>query len=340
MINGKIIKGIGGFYYVDTELGIYECRARGIFRKDKITPLVGDRVKISIVDEESKKGVVEEIDKRYTELVRPPIANVDKALIVFAITNPKPNLSLLDRFIVLAEKENLEIVIVLTKADLDEDSMLDELKGIYELSGYKVIPVSNKTKLNIDKIKEELKNNVVVFAGPSGVGKSSLLNEYELSGYKVIPVSNKTKLNIDKIKEELKNNVVVFAGPSGVGKSSLLNEVDKNFKLQIGEVSDKIKRGRHTTRHAELLKLECGGMVADTPGFSSLTLDDIEDVDLKSYFIEFDEFDDCRFGSRCVHENEPSCSVKEAVEEGKISKKRYDSYIQLLNEIRQGKRRY
>lgn len=194
MINGKIIKGIGGFYYVDTELGIYECRARGIFRKDKITPLVGDKVKISIVDEESKKGVVEEIDKRYTELVRPPIANVDKALIVFAITNPKPNLSLLDRFIVLAEKENLEIVIVLTKSDLDEDSMLDELKGIYELSGYKVIPVSNKTKLNIDKIKEELKNNVVV-----------------------------------------------FAGPSCVGKSSLLNEVDKNFKLQIGEVSDKIK---------------------------------------------------------------------------------------------------
>ncbi len=293
MINGKIIKGIGGFYYVDTELGIYECRARGIFRKDKITPLVGDRVKISIVDEESKKGVVEEIDKRYTELVRPPIANVDKALIVFAITNPKPNVSLLDRFIVLAEKENLEIVIVLTKADLDEDRMLDELKGIYELSGYKVIPVSNKTKLNIDKIKEELKNNVVV-----------------------------------------------FAGPSGVGKSSLLNEIDKNFKLQIGEVSDKIKRGKHTTRHAELLKLECGGMVADTPGFSSLTLDGIEDVELKSYFIEFDEFDDCRFGSRCVHENEPSCSVKKAVEEGKISKKRYDSYIQLLNEIRQGKRRY
>lgn len=293
MIDGKITKGIGGFYYVDTYLGIFECRARGIFRKDKITPLVGDRVKISIVDEENKKGVVEEIDKRDTELVRPPIANVDKALIVFSITNPKPNLSLLDRFIVLAEKENLEIVIVLTKVDLDEDNMLDELKSIYELSGYKVIPVSNKTKLNVDKIKEELKDSVVV-----------------------------------------------FAGPSGVGKSSLLNEIDSNFKLQTGEVSDKIKRGKHTTRHAELLKLECGGMVADTPGFSSLTLDDIEDVELKSYFIEFDEFDNCRFGQRCVHENEPSCSVKEAVEKGKISKKRYDSYIQLLNEIRQGKRRY
>ena len=294
MINGKIIKGIGGFYYVDTGKGLYECRARGIFRKNKITPLVGDRVSISVVDEENKKGVVEEIEERDTELVRPPIANVDKALIVFAIKNPAPNLSLLDRFIVLAEKENLEIVIVFTKVDLDADGeLLEELKSIYEVSGYKVIPVSNKLKLNIDKIKEELKENTVV-----------------------------------------------FAGPSGVGKSSLLNEVDKNFELKTGEVSDKIKRGKHTTRHAELLKLECGGMVADTPGFSSLTLDDIDESELKEYFIEFDKYDDCRFGSRCIHENEPSCAVKEAVENGEISKKRYESYIQLLNEIRSGKRRY
>lgn len=294
MINGKIIKGIGGFYYVDTENGLYECRARGIFRKNKITPLVGDRVSINVVDEENKKGVVEEIEERDTELVRPPIANVDKALIVFAIKNPSPNLSLLDRFIVLAEKENLEIVIVFTKVDLDTDGeLLDELRDIYEASGYKVIPVSNKLKLNIDKIKEELKGNTVV-----------------------------------------------FAGPSGVGKSSLLNEVDKNFELKTGEVSDKIKRGKHTTRHAELLKLECGGMVADTPGFSSLILDDIDESELKEYFIEFDKYDECRFGSRCIHENEPSCAVKEAVENREISKKRYESYIQLLNEIRSGKRRY
>ena len=152
MLNGKIIKGIGGFYYVDTENGLYECRARGIFRKEKITPLVGDRVVISVVDEENKKGVVEEIDERDTELVRPPIANVDKALIVFAIKNPSPNLSLLDRFIVLAEKENLEIVIILTKADLDDGEELNKIKDIYELSGYKVIPVSNRQKLNIDKV--------------------------------------------------------------------------------------------------------------------------------------------------------------------------------------------
>ncbi|MFR9069626.1 MAG: ribosome small subunit-dependent GTPase A, partial [Paraclostridium sp.] len=245
-------------------------------------------------DEENKKGVLEEIEKRDTELVRPPISNVNKAIIVFAIKNPNPNLSLLDRFIVLAERECLDIVIVLTKADLATDEELENLKRIYEMSGYKVIPVSN--------------------------------NE---------------NLNIDKVKEELKGNIVVFAGPSGVGKSTLLNHIDSKFQLQTGEVSDKIKRGKHTTRHAELLKLECGGMVADTPGFSSLTLDDIEETELKEYFIEFDEFsDECKFGGRCMHENEPSCGIKEAVKDNKISKERYESYLQLLNEKRQGKRRY
>ncbi len=293
MIEGRIIKGIGGFYYVETDNGLYECRARGIFRKNKITPLVGDFVKISIVDEDNKKGVVEEIEERDTELVRPPIANVNKALIVFAVKNPTPHLSLLDRFIVLAERENLEIVIILTKIDLDDDNTFEKIKNIYEPCGYKVIGVSN--------------------------------------------LENK---NIDKVKEELKDNTVVFAGPSGVGKSSLLNEIDKDFQLKTGDVSDKIKRGKHTTRHAELFELEFGGMVADTPGFSSLTLDDIEDVELKDYFIEFEDYDNCKFGSRCIHQNEPSCAVKEAVENGNIPKERYESYIQLLNEIRQGKRRY
>ena len=293
MIEGRIIKGIGGFYYIETEKGLYECRARGIFRKNKITPLVGDFVKISVVDEDNKKGVVEEIQERKTELVRPPIANVNKALIVFAVKNPTPHLSLLDRFIVLAERENLEIVIILTKIDLDDDNTFEKIKNIYEPCGYKVIGVSN--------------------------------------------LENK---NIDKVKEELKDNTVVFAGPSGVGNSSLLNQIDSNFQLKTGDVSDKIKRGKHTTRHAELFELKFGGMVADTPGFSSLTLDDIEDIDLKDYFIEFEDYDDCKFGSRCIHQNEPNCAVKEAVENGEIPKERYESYIQLLNEIRQGKRRY
>ncbi|WP_300279760.1 ribosome small subunit-dependent GTPase A [Peptacetobacter sp.] len=293
MLKGKIIKGLSGFYYVDTETGLYECKARGIFRKQKITPLVGDNVEISVVDEENKKGIVEIIEERETELVRPPIANVDKALIVFAIKDPKPNLSLLDRFIVHAERENLDIVIIFTKIDLDDGS-LDELIEIYEKAGYKVIPVSSEKHINIDKVKDEL------------VG-----------------------------------NTVVFAGPSGVGKSSLLNQIDETFQLKTGTVSEKIGRGRHTTRHAELLKLECGGMVADTPGFSSLELDGIDEMELKEYFIEFDEYDECKFGSKCVHENEPSCDIKEAVENNEISKQRYESYIQLLNEIRQkNSRRY
>ena len=164
MIEGRIIKGIGGFYYIETEKGLYECRARGIFRKNKITPLVGDFVKISVVDEENKKGVVEEIAERETELVRPPIANVNKALIVFAVKNPTPHLSLLDRFIVLAERENLEIVIILTKIDLDDDNTFEKIKNIYEPCGYKVIGVSNLENKNIDKVKEELKDNTVVSA--------------------------------------------------------------------------------------------------------------------------------------------------------------------------------
>ena len=156
MLNGRIMKGIGGFYYVDTEQGLYECRARGIFRKNKQTPLVGDRVKISVVEEEKKIGVVEEIDKRETELIRQPISNIEKALIVFAVKNPTPHLSLLDRFIVLAERENLEIVIILTKIDLDDDNTFEKIKNIYEPCGYKVIGVSNLENKNIDKVKEEL----------------------------------------------------------------------------------------------------------------------------------------------------------------------------------------
>ena len=171
MLDGRIMKGIGGFYYVDTDKGLYECRARGIFRKNKQIPLVGDRVKISVVDEDKKIGIVEEIDKRDTELIRPPISNIEKALIVFAVKNPTPHLSLLDRFIVLAERENLEIVIILTKVDLDDENTTEKIKEIYELSGYKVIPVSSKSKMNIDKVKEVLdftyswKRPVVIYYG-------------------------------------------------------------------------------------------------------------------------------------------------------------------------------
>ena len=294
MIKGRIIKGIGGFYYIDTNEEIYECKARGIFRKKKITPLVGDMVMISVVDEAEKKGVIEDILERDSELLRPPIANVTKAIIVFAIKNPDPNLSLLDRFIILAEKENLELIICINKIDLDEEN-------------------------NFQKILEIYRN----------------------TDYKIIPVSKKQNINIELLKEEIKDNIIVFAGPSGVGKSSLLNCIDSKLKLETGKISEKIKRGKHTTRHAELMKLDLGGMVADTPGFSSLSLDDFDELELKEYFVEFEKYSsDCKFYKNCMHENEPACAVKEALSKGEISKERYDSYIQLLTEIRENKRRY
>lgn len=295
MLKGTILKGIGGFYYVDTTEGLYECRARGIFRKKKITPCVGDKVTISITDKENLKGMVDKIEKRKNQLIRPFISNISKVVIAFAIKEPNPNLSLLDRFIIFAEKEGLDILIAFTKIDLDTTGEFEKIREIYEPTGYQIVPVSCET------------------------GE-----------------------NINVIEEALKNNVTVFAGPSGVGKSSMLNIINPEFKLKTGVISEKLSRGKHTTRHAELFKLESGAIVADTPGFSSLSLDEFEFDEIRYYFAEFDNYNDCKFGNKCLHIKEPNCGVKKAVEEGQISKVRYDSYIQLIEEIKNSRknRRY
>ncbi|AOT68412.1 ribosome small subunit-dependent GTPase A [Geosporobacter ferrireducens] len=290
MIEGTIIKGIGGFYYVRVENKIYECRARGRFRKEKITPLVGDHVHIS-VDNASKQGVIEGIMDRKTELIRPPVANVDQAVIVFAIQQPDPKLSLLDRFLILAENEDLDVVICLNKIDLEAKEELQRLRMIYEQIGYQVIATSTKVKMGVEDLKECLKNQTTV-----------------------------------------------FAGPSGVGKSSLLNSIQPNLALQTGEISQKIERGKHTTRHVELLPLEFGGWVLDTPGFSSLQVDFIDKEELQYLFKEFNEYlDRCKF-QPCNHINEPDCAVKRALEHGHIHISRYESYRQLLEEIEQARR--
>lgn len=293
MFKGRIIKALSGFYYVkvDDSEDIYACKARGIFRKDSITPLVGDYVKISVTDEGDMEGVVEKIFDRHSELVRPPIANIDLAVIVFALKNPNPNINLLDRFIVLAERENLEVSIVFNKIDIDKRDVFSHYKEIY-----------NKV------------------------------------GYKVFGVSAEKNIGIEELREELREKISVFAGPSGVGKSSLLNAIDPSINMKTGQVSNKIGRGRHTTRHAELVEFR-GGLIADTPGFSSLSLSDIESIELKEYFREFKDIDGCRFGNKCIHENEPDCKVKELVESGEISEDRYKSYLQLLNEIREDENR-
>lgn len=292
MLEGIIIKGISGFYYVEVGEEIYECKARGLFRKKKITPLVGDKVAISLKEDEEKKGMIEEIHKRTSELVRPPIANIEKVLITFAIKEPTPNMILLDRFIVFSEMENLEVVIILSKTDLDENREVTT------------------------RIQEEFEN----------------------IGYKVIPVSVETGENLEAILEEMEDSISVFAGQSGVGKSSIINAIAPGFELKTAEISRKLGRGKHTTRHAELYKIGKNAIIADTPGFSSFELTDIEPEELKEYYIEFGKFEGCRFGSKCIHKNEPSCRVKEAVEEGLISKRRYESYLHLLEEINDSKK--
>lgn len=291
MERGRIIKGIGGFYYVDYQGKIYECKARGIFRKNKEVPVIGDYVEFSITDEGKALGVIEALLPRETQLIRPPVANVDQAMVVFAATQPEPNFALLDRFLVLAESQGLDAVIIINKIDLVDGAWIEEIRKMYHKSGYPLIFTTRQDPATVDQVKQAL--------------------------------SGKT---------------TVFAGPSGVGKSTLLNSIQSNLVLETGSVSAKTERGKHTTRHVELIPLEAGGWVVDTPGFSSLKLDFLEVADLGHLFREFQEPSQlCRF-STCVHENEPDCGVKDALEAGEITQNRYQSYLQLLAELKKIRR--
>ncbi|WIF94589.1 ribosome small subunit-dependent GTPase A [Caminicella sporogenes] len=292
MKEGIIVKGIGGFYYIKCGDNVYECRARGIFRKKNIKPLVGDYVKFTLNNENS--GVIEEILDRKSELLRPPVANVEHAIIVFAAKNPEPNMILLDKMLVLGEVAGLKLTICINKIDLDENGEI------------------------IKKIQSIYKN----------------------TGYNIIFSSTKNDLGIDDIKNVLKNKITVFAGPSGVGKSSILNAVQSNLKLKTGDISRKIKRGKHTTRHTELLELDFGGWVVDTPGFTSLNIDFIESEKIAECFPEFRKYlDECKF-TDCMHINEPDCKVKEALDNGFISKQRYENYVSFVKQILENNRRY
>jgi len=291
MITGTIVKGIAGFYYVKAEDKIYECKARGKFRNTNITPYIGEIVKI-IPDESQLTGSIIEILPRKNLLIRPPVANIDQAIIVFAAKSPDPNLQLLDRFLVLIEEQNLDICICINKIDLDIEKDYEEIKSVYERAGYKVILTST--------------------------------------------VSN---IGIEELKRELMSKTSVFAGPSGVGKSSLLNKVDANLKLKTGDISQKVKRGKHTTRHVELLALSEGGFVLDTPGFSSLSLEHISPDVLQKYFKEFNLYRDyCKF-SECSHIHEPQCMIKQKLNEGMIDQGRYERYRFIYNELESAKQR-
>lgn len=290
MLKGVIVKGVGGFYYIKTSEGIIESRARGLFRDENITPLVGDNVNIRI-SEEDNSGYIDKIYPRTSQLTRPPVANVTQAIIVMSIKDPDINTWLLDKFLLMAEYEGLKIIICLNKADLNE-AEIRELAQIYIKAGYEVI---------ISSVEEHI--------------------------------------GIEELRLALKDNITVIAGPSGAGKSSLLNAVNPKLDLIIGDISLKSKRGKHTTRHVELLDLDESSYVLDTPGFSSLHLDFIQDeVELRDYFKEISKYgEECRFMS-CLHDQEPNCAVKKNVEEGNIYKKRYENYLLLLEEIRSNRR--
>lgn len=292
-MQGKIVKGIGGFYYVNTKEGkIYECRARGIFRKEGKKPLVGDDVEIEVLDEQEGTGNLVEILPRKNRLIRPAVANVDQALVLFAAADPKPNLNLLDRFLILMEQQQVPVTICFNKADLLEGGELELLKQGYEAGDYPVHVLSVRRQQGMEEIRSML------------MGKTT-----------------------------------VMAGPSGVGKSSLLNEVKPDACMETGEVSQKIKRGRHTTRHSEFFQIAPDSYLMDTPGFSSIYLENIEPGELQDYFPEFRPLaGQCRF-TGCAHVGERDCGVKTALEEGKISRTRYENYVLLYQELKE-KRRY
>lgn len=293
-MTGKIIKGIAGFYYVhDGHEKVYECRAKGIFRSRGIKPVVGDNVEFTVLDEEKAEGSIDEILPRKNVLVRPASANVDQALVVFAITQPEPNLNLLDRFLIMMEAQEVPVTICFNKTDLGEEERQEEYRKMYEAAGYPVLFVSSRQEAGVEKIREVLR------------GKTTIL-----------------------------------AGPSGVGKSSLTNQLLPKAVMETGSISEKIKRGKHTTRHAELFCVEENTYLCDTPGFSSMYLEEIESGKLKYYFPEFEPFADaCRFQADCVHIGEPVCGIKDALENGKLSESRYENYRILYQELKEKERR-
>lgn len=292
-MQGKIIKGIAGFYYIYAEDGnIYECKAKGIFRKDNFKPLVGDNVEITVLNEEEKEGSVTSILPRRNSLIRPAVANVDQAFLIFAMENPKPNFLLLDRFLIMMEQQGILVVICFNKKDVGEKEEMEKLYEIYTGCGYRVV----------------------------------LSSTYEGEG-------------MDEIHEILKGKTTVVAGPSGVGKSSITNCMQGEVQMETGEISKKLKRGKHTTRHSQVIPVEKNTFLVDTPGFSSLYLTDMKEEELRDYFPEFVMYEpQCRFQG-CMHIHEPGCAVKKALSEGKISQQRYDNYLALYEELKE-KRRY
>lgn len=286
-MRGIIVKGIGGFYYVSDGNKIYRCKARGIFKKDDFIPMVGDEV---LVEENPMgDGTIYEFLPRKNQLVRPPIANVDAVAVVVSVANPEPNLSTLDRFLVMAEKNRVEIILCVNKIDLDNNEHLKKLNDIY--------------------------------------GRI----------YPIVQVCGLTGRGLEHLKGLLQFKKVAFAGPSGVGKSTLIRLLNPKAVVETGKVSDRTGRGKHTTRHVEIFTTDFGGMIFDTPGFTSFNVLEAEPEELQFLYPEMQQFlGECKYDN-CRHIKEPDCRIRLAVETGEISASRYASYVEQYTEVAQKK---
>lgn len=293
MPEGKIVKALSGFYYVLSDDRLVQCRSRGVFRKNKITPLVGDEVVFQA--ENDTEGYILEVKERKNELVRPPISNVDQAFLVFSAVEPDFSTVLLDRFLVLIEFNHIRPIICITKMDL----------------------------------ADEEKKEVIL----------RIADNYKKAGYDVLLTSSETEQGIIELLPYIAGKISVFAGQSGVGKSSLLNALRPDLHLKTNDISDYLGRGKHTTRHIELIHIE-DGLVADTPGFSSLEFTEIEPEELNFCFPDIQKIsEDCKFRG-CLHVSEPKCAVKNSVENGELPIYRYEHYKEFLGEIKSRKPRY
>lgn len=292
-MKGKIAKGIAGFYYVYADDGVlYECKAKGIFRKDSLKPLVGDYVEMSVLcnDRSHPEGSITDILERRNLLIRPNVANVDQALIIFALTSPEPNFVTLDKMILQYLSQGVPVVICFNKEDL-----------------------------------------------VSGGNADRVLEDYADCGCEVIITSAANGEGVDDVRRVLEGKTTTVAGPSGVGKSTIVNMLQSDVRMETGDISAKLERGKHTTRHSQIIRISENTYIIDTPGFGSFDLLNIKPEELAGYYEEFSNDEACRF-MPCSHIHEPGCRVKEAVEEGRISKLRYDNYVYIYNELNKNRR--